>query len=170
MLYWNKGDFFGHEELSKAIPYKCDAVCIGRTVILYVNKNKFEEYFANKDIKLLYQHFPEIDINKIYKAIEAKDILVKKNSQVVFDATNLNFSNFSGRIWAKEDDYIKRIQPWMNKAKLGLITDSGLLEYWKKIKVISTTTQTSEIKDPSTFEKQIDEYPKISFSKFSKDK
>ena len=65
----------------------------------------------------------------------------------------------------KEDEYVKRIQPWMNRAKLGHITDSGLIEYWKKIKIVSTTVQTTEIDDPTYFEKMVDQYPKISYAK-----
>ena len=38
------GDFCGHEELDKKIPYKCDAIWIGQTEILYINRDIFDKY------------------------------------------------------------------------------------------------------------------------------
>lgn len=38
----------GHEELQKVIPYKCDAICIGRAEILYISKDKFDKFFSKK--------------------------------------------------------------------------------------------------------------------------
>ena len=154
----------GHEEIYNRTPYKCDAVCVGRTEILYVNKERFLDYFSPKDINILFKYFPPIDLSKLLESIEAKERLLSKTAQAVLDATNVNMVNSSGRTSDAHDGLLRRLSPWIAKAKHKHTSNNQLLEYCKKIKVTKVTHKTLDISDPLVFNKMVNSYPKISFS------
>lgn len=49
--------------------------------------------------------------------INAKETLVRKTSEAILDATNLNFIKSSGRTSDLHDGLLKKLSPWLKNAK-----------------------------------------------------
>eukprot|EP00345_Euplotes_harpa_P006528 CAMPEP_0168330412 /NCGR_PEP_ID=MMETSP0213-20121227/7718_1 /TAXON_ID=151035 /ORGANISM="Euplotes harpa, Strain FSP1.4" /LENGTH=95 /DNA_ID=CAMNT_0008333983 /DNA_START=383 /DNA_END=667 /DNA_ORIENTATION=- len=87
--------------------------------------------------------------------------MLKRSSEAFLKATNLNYCDPPGRVLGKVDELVKKLQPWMRKAKHK--TDASLKNN-KKIKVISVKQKTAEIDDPVIFDRMVASYPKILFA------
>lgn len=115
-------------------------------------------------MKKLFDYFPVIKAEKILEAIQAKDLLLKKNSSAVWDATNLNFMESSCRILEDVSKEYRGLQPWLDKGKRlfhylnfveeykskiqkHMTSDEKLNELCKKIKVVSITSKNIELSE-----------------------
>ena len=136
------GDMFGHEEIYDKCKRKCSVISGNESEILYMNLNEFNKYFLNKYAEeRLFANFPRVHDEDIKSKIYENDLIRKLNSDAIFKAWNLNFSQASSRNYYPEDRKIKKLSFYLDKAKKKMWLTKNEQEEKNKIKLIEIKNQ-----------------------------
>jgi hypothetical protein len=100
LVVLTQGQFFGHEEVNlnplektkiwwdtQTPDRRYEAIALGKCEVFKISKKVFRDFFNQIDQNMLVAKHPFLDLDKVREAILCSEILKKKNSNAIFDAT-----------------------------------------------------------------------------------
>ena len=143
---FKQGDMFGHEEIYDKWKRKWTVISGNESELLYMNMNEFNKYFNTKTIEnRLFKHFPRVLDEEIRNKIHENDVIRKLNSDAIFKAWNLNFVKPTSRNFHPEDNRIKKLSFYLNKAKNRMCLTKYEMEENDKIKLLEIKNEFQKL-------------------------
>ena len=142
-----------------------EAKTIGRTEVLWISRETYFEFFGSEDRKGLKKSIPPVSLSKILEAVLINETLKRKSSEAWLDATNFNYMVQVDRIDIKNKDMVKKLYPWMIKAKKRETSNPDVNEQLKKIQILSVRNERFIVDNVREFKKIEKKYPSIKLVK-----
>jgi CRP-like cAMP-binding protein len=112
-----EGDFFGYDELISNSKRKTTVYSLHESRVYYMNAVLFRNFFTSEKVEKLNKMFPSLDFNHIGQIIISNLEMKKKYSNSFLSALQVNYVPDSWRDSFYGDVKMKKLRPWLNRAK-----------------------------------------------------
>ena len=123
----HEGEFFGHEDYIDNRLRTATVYSYHESKVFYINISENNFLMGPEKIKQLKLAFPSVDFQQIGQNIIESFEMIKRYSNSFFSALNLNYVPYSNRDSFQGDNRVKKLRPWLNRAKKNQTSTSSYL-------------------------------------------